>query len=674
MAGNTDILLQALNAFEAGNRRRGATLIDQILQRDFTHRGAWELLHQELGRSQGFDDFQRAFTEKYYPNHAYQLNLADPFPSVDDPPEMPYAPGTDGLPADDLGFTEPASTLRRVTIPRSKYFADRKLEHPKTTPLPEPYRLSSEPESNPAPTPENAKKPGFLARLFTRKKDASPPQAKPPRASRREKPAPLPPDLIPANLPTLASAPPAVEHMPRPPRPPEEKPAAPAPFTAAPARPKETPTSPRARPAQSPRPAPTPMPPASVNIPVAHGLRSSKIKVLVVDDIAQTRENIRRLLQLEANIQVIGLAASGQEGIDLALAHEPDVVLMDINMPDMDGLQATKLLHAHLPFTQVIMLTVQDDPDYMREALRSGARNFLVKPPGIDELFEAVNQASTMGKAERERHAPRTPVPGGPGIHLAGSPSGLPVNGRIITVFSPKGGTGRSMLAANLAVTLQTVDTPVLLVDCDLQFGTAAMQFNEQGRNTIADLAPRVSELDPSVVAEVVIRHAASGVHILAAPERPEHGASIRPESLTALLQYLRGLYPYVIVDTPANLNETTLAALEASDQILLLTTQDIPSLNSARKFLNVAPHIGVHPDSIAFVLTQYHSKINITPETISASLKRPIAAVIPFDYRLVVPSVNRGLPLMLDPAAKAQPIGRAFLDLAAKIRAAALV
>ena len=125
-----------------------------------------------------------------------------------------------------------------------------------------------------------------------------------------------------------------------------------------------------------------------------------KIRVLIVDDIAETRENVRKLLQFESDIEVVGAAKSGKEGIDFSHEYDPDVILMDINMPDMDGISATEAILQKQPHAQVIMLSVQGDPNYMRRAMLAGARDFLTKPPMADELISAIRRAGDMAHQE----------------------------------------------------------------------------------------------------------------------------------------------------------------------------------------------------------------------------------------------------------------------------------
>ena len=83
-----------------------------------------------------------------------------------------------------------------------------------------------------------------------------------------------------------------------------------------------------------------------------------KIRVMIVDDVSETRENVRKLLQFESDVDVVGVARTGKEAIQLSQELNPDVVLMDINMPDMDGISATELIRSKQPAVQVVILSV----------------------------------------------------------------------------------------------------------------------------------------------------------------------------------------------------------------------------------------------------------------------------------------------------------------------------
>lgn len=392
-----------------------------------------------------------------------------------------------------------------------------------------------------------------------------------------------------------------------------------------------------------------------------------KVRVIIVDDIAETRENVRKLLQFEADIDVIGAAKSGREGIEFSKEQDPDVILMDINMPDMDGIAATEEILRNQPHVQVIILSVQGDQNYMRRAMLAGARDFLTKPPMADELISAIHRAGEMAQQERAKNAQVHAIPSVPGGPIA---TGLSLTqGKVITVYSPKGGTGCTTIAVNLALALHNEDTRTTLIDGNFQYGDVAVFVNEQGKNTIIDLATRVNELDPEIVEGVMIKHSASGVHILAAPSRPEYSEKVSGDQFAELIDYLRQMYAYVVIDTTPLLTDITLAAIDKSDVIALVTTQDIPSIKNARLFLDLLQTIGIERDRIVFVMNRYDKRVAITPERVGDNLKQPISAVIPLDEKVVVPAVNRGVPFIMDN--KTQPSARGILSLAESVREA---
>jgi pilus assembly protein CpaE len=391
-----------------------------------------------------------------------------------------------------------------------------------------------------------------------------------------------------------------------------------------------------------------------------------KIRVLIVDDIAETRENIRRMLQFDNNIEVVGAAKTGREAVELSQQAKPDVIVMDINMPDMDGITATQEIKKRSPHIQVVILSVQSDPSYMRRAMLAGARDFLTKPPMIDELTDAIRRAGVMAQEERKKSSaafPSMPTDGGPVLQSASASLG-----KVVVVYSPKGGTGRTMLAINLAIALHSEDSKVALVDGNLQFGDVAVFLNEQGKNTVLDLASRADELDPDIVREVMVTHRASGVDILASPPRPEMADKVSGEQFSKLLNYLRKIYSYVVVDTASHLTETVQAALDVANLIILITTQDIPAIKNCNLFLSLAEASGIRKNRIMFVMNRYDRRIAITPEGVGERLHQEIVAAIPFDEKIVTQSVNRGVPFLLD-SNRSQPIGKSVLALADLVR-----
>ncbi len=389
-----------------------------------------------------------------------------------------------------------------------------------------------------------------------------------------------------------------------------------------------------------------------------------KIRVLIVDDIQEARENIRRMLTFEQSVEVIGAAKNGREAIELSVELKPDVVIMDINMPDMDGIAATEEIRKKIPHIQIVILSVQSDPSYMRRAMLAGARDFLTKPPMIEELAAAVRRAGAVAATERARTLTSYPAAT---TEASGPRFNFPIqNGKIITVYSPKGGTGCSTIATNLAVALQSPSTPTALLDCSLQYGDISVMLDGQHKNNMIDLTSRVEEIDPEIVQEVMVTHTPSGLNVLACPPKPELAEVVTGEQISKLIKFLTNMYTYIVIDTDSYLTEPVQSALEYADEIILVTTQEIPSIKSCNLFLSLADQSGIR-ERILFVMNRYDKRIAITPEKVGDSLRQPIVCTIPFEDKTVINSINRGVPFVHEN--KTFPVSKSILDLAAQVQ-----
>ena len=347
----------------------------------------------------------------------------------------------------------------------------------------------------------------------------------------------------------------------------------------------------------------------------------------------------------------------------------PDVVLMDINMPDMDGITATEKIRARLPATQIIILSVQSDANYMRQAMLAGARDFLTKPPDLDELTGAIRRAGEMAHAEKQKEAASSfaAVQGArvPGTgQLIFSPS---YQGKVVVIYGPKGGTGSTTITTNLAVALHSEESPVLVVDSRLQFGDLSFFFNEQTKTNVSDLTSRAHELDPQVIDDVLLTHEATGIKILAAPPRPEQAESVNTNSFIAVINYLKSMFHYILIDTGSGLDDITLGAIDNSDLITVITTQDIPSIKNVRLFLDLLTALGYPSQKVFIAMNKYDKRRTVSPERVAEISKSQVVAVIPLDERLVTPAMDRGIPFL--PENRTHPVSKGILDLAEGVK-----
>jgi pilus assembly protein CpaE len=383
---------------------------------------------------------------------------------------------------------------------------------------------------------------------------------------------------------------------------------------------------------------------------------AQNIRVLIVDDLPETRENVRKLLQFEPDIEVIGQAGTGEEAIEMAQQFTPDIILMDINMPGIDGIGASQKITESVPTVQIIIMSVQSDPNYLRRAMMAGARDFLTKPFGGDELVAAIRRVHD----KRPVVAVVQPKRAQPGAPTADVPT-LP-EGKVIAVFSPKGGCGCTTIAINVAVALARRGHRTILVDGSLQFGDVAVMLDLKGQTSLADLSER-GDIDAELVSSVVQVHK-SNLNVLLAPPRPEMADVVTEENVKNLLETLRLSYDFVIVDTPSYLTDKTLTMLDVADRIILVTQQSLPSLKNVSRFFDLTQSLEYETDKVWLVVNRVSEDQGISVKNIGDILKRPIISKIPAAESLVSVSANRGIPLVMGPNQK-HPISIALIQLA---------
>jgi YesN/AraC family two-component response regulator len=128
----------------------------------------------------------------------------------------------------------------------------------------------------------------------------------------------------------------------------------------------------------------------------------TKVRVLIADDVQETRRSLRLMLSMNESVIVVAIAKDGAEAVDLARENHPDIVVLDINMPKLNGLEAFKEISQIYPDTGCIIITADRDTSPLGMAMSLGAQEFLLKPFSIEELNEAVNRvAAQVGKSRR---------------------------------------------------------------------------------------------------------------------------------------------------------------------------------------------------------------------------------------------------------------------------------
>jgi pilus assembly protein CpaE len=380
------------------------------------------------------------------------------------------------------------------------------------------------------------------------------------------------------------------------------------------------------------------------------------IRLLIVDDMAETAQNVQKLLHFEKDIRVVGIASSGRDAIQKADQLRPDVILMDINLRDMDGVEVAEVIGRQIS-TCIVMMSVQADPEIFSQAMSVGARGYLVKPFTSEKLVRTIRRA-----------VENFPPPGPTGSYSASGGGGGGGLRKIIAVYSPKGGAGTSVLAANLAIALQqATQKSVVLVDANLQNGDSHVLLNINTSASIDELREAgVGGIDQEIVEGTVIKHADSEIGLLRAPLSPESAELFTSDATKAILTALRDHFDYVVVDTGSSFSEATLTVLEEADVIATLTTLEVTTIHRVSQFFQLAERVNISLSKVRLVCNRVETYYGIRPNQVESQLRRRFFAQIPEDEKLVVASINRGVPFIV--SQKAAPISRAIHTLAGRL------
>ena len=364
-----------------------------------------------------------------------------------------------------------------------------------------------------------------------------------------------------------------------------------------------------------------------------------KIRIVIVDDVQEGRDMLTRLLSFEPDMEVIGYATTGKEAIEVAQEKLPDVILMDINMPDMDGITATEQITQIVP-TSVVMISVQSDRDYMRRAMRGGAVDFLPKPPSADELYATVRSAydrrprpdQVMGIKKKDENRPSA-------------------DGKIIVVYSPQGGAGVTSLAVNIGTGIMDEQHRTVLVDADMQFGDAAIHLAVDMDRNITNLAKAADDLDTDLIENVLVTHG-TGLRVLTAPKSTQDADAVNATALESILNAFRERFSFVVVDTSLYLDEITAKLFKMADCLVLVGLPTLPAVRNVKEVLTLLEQFEeFEMNKIVFTLNRMPTERKsgaFEAEDISKALRVEIAAIIPSAEKAMLKSVNRGVPAII--------------------------
>jgi pilus assembly protein CpaE len=330
-------------------------------------------------------------------------------------------------------------------------------------------------------------------------------------------------------------------------------------------------------------------------------------------------------------------AADPDEGMAAVAAEGQDVLaaIFGPSLSDRDALALAGALQQGTPDVSVLLIRRQESGELIRQALRVGVKDVLSSVSDENAIRGAAARAIEIARTLRGRLGGGAPTDG------AGRPPG-----RVVTVFSSKGGCGKTFLSTNLAVALGRNGAEVALVDLDLHFGDVAIMLHLFPSHTIYD-ATQSPELDALTVKSFLTHHD-SGIWTLVAPTEPTVADTISPSTITNILKLLRSAFDYVVIDTPPAFSEPVLGAFDESDALVMLATLDVPSIKNLKLTLQTMELLHFPKNRIRVVVNRADSKVGLRLPDVEKLLSAPVDATIP-SSRSVPLSVNKGSPIMLE-------------------------
>ncbi len=289
------------------------------------------------------------------------------------------------------------------------------------------------------------------------------------------------------------------------------------------------------------------------------------------------------------------------------------------------------------PKLPIVAIHQGNDPNYIIRTLRQGATEFLFRPVTAEHFIPVMERLS----ASR----------GGTGVRQS----------KIYCVMPAKGACGASTVACNLAYYCGKAGAgKVLLVDLDPLTGTISFQLKLRQGYSFMEALNRGHHLDEDIWKGLVVK--SSGIDILLAPDQPVHAIG-ENYSAGAILEFARSLYDIIVVDTASAYGQWSHSIARGSDEILLITTNELPALQSTQRALAYLERSQIDHVKISVIVNRYHEDIGLSSDMIGTALHTDVFHLIPSDYEGVQRALVDGKPIP-----SSTPVGKALMKLAGKL------
>jgi len=353
------------------------------------------------------------------------------------------------------------------------------------------------------------------------------------------------------------------------------------------------------------------------------------ITIVVLSTGLDNFKEIRSALSSDNRVQLLAGGNDTEQLYEEVMRLKPAAALITLGANAEQAIKLIRRLTSEAPKTVLIAAANNAAHDLLLESLRAGAREFLKLPISAEELKTVLDRVVEFCAGQVE--VPKK-------------------KGRMIAVFSSKGGCGTSFIATNLAA---ATNARTALVDLNLQAGDLPLFLGIDPKYSFADMAENRARLDDSLINSFVAPYS-SNLWLLAAPKEADSADEIEPEHVFDVLQRLRESFEYIVLDPQHTFDSITLAALDLSDEIVLVLTLDIPAIRSTQRALEIFDRLGYPRKKIRIVVNRWSKQIDLDLRQVEKFLGEPVIGFIPSEYQTAVTSINLGQPLVKsDPSCK---------------------
>lgn len=354
-----------------------------------------------------------------------------------------------------------------------------------------------------------------------------------------------------------------------------------------------------------------------------------KIKIFIVDDSEDTRALVKRYIEFNERFEIIGEAASGRETLEKLRLIKTDVILMDINMPNGNGLETTEEISKKYPDIVVVIMSVQREAEYLKKAMLSGAREYIIKPFNLETLNQTIISAYDK---EKERVKP-----------IENIVKRKDLDGKVISFYSSKGGVGKSILSSNYALFMSKLKTEkVILIDFDLLFGDIGLLLDIKSKINSFTLIEDNGEIDIEIIKKHLYNYS-DNLDILLSPSSPEYAEILKGKDIEAIIIELKKYYKHIIIDLSNDFNETTLMTLDLSDHIYYVSSPDLLSIKNTKVGLEVLDSLNYRDEKVKVIINQNGIYKGLESNDIRKIIAKSIYCSLPYDQKTVCDSVLTG-------------------------------